>query len=394
VRATCFEVLLWMGALLTLLPVAVLPVVAAPPPVPAYGYTYANGYLQWVDLRTGAASRIGPNQAEVIQALAFDPAGKLFGVGYAGIGSAKWALFRFDVASGETTGGVALDSAFGELVTGLAFDGCGKLWTVTAPSASPYGGSLVVLDPVTGTPTVIGPLGLDVTSVAALGNRLYGLVGGSRGGWGLAAIDRATGKATSLGPLTPSFGQPLQSSSLAFDGLGRLWAMAQAPFSTPPPNATSPIALFDPSTGGATPVAGSTLLQPNGLAISPPLGACAAAATCVPSSTTLCLGNLRFAVQVSWQTRSGATGAGQAVPLTGDSGSFWFFDDANLELVVKVVDGCAAGGHHWVFAGGLTDVGVALDVTDLESGKTRTYRNPLGEAFQPIQDTAAFAACP
>ncbi|MEP6769608.1 MAG: hypothetical protein ABJC61_13125 [Acidobacteriota bacterium] len=48
----------------------------------------------------------------------------------------------------------------------------------------------------------------------------------------------------------------------------------------------------------------------------------------------------------------------------------------------------------WVFAGGLTNVEVTLTVSDLHTGAVRTYRNPLGTAFQPLQDTAAFATCP
>ena len=45
-------------------------------------------------------------------------------------------------------------------------------------------------------------------------------------------------------------------------------------------------------------------------------------------------------------------------------------------------------------AGGLTDVNVVLTVTDTMTGLVRTYVNPQGTAFQPIQDTSAFATCP
>ena len=48
----------------------------------------------------------------------------------------------------------------------------------------------------------------------------------------------------------------------------------------------------------------------------------------------------------------------------------------------------------WVFAGGLTSVRVELRVTDTQKGQTRTYVNPQGAAFQPIQDTSAFSTCP
>jgi len=82
-----------------------------------------------------------------------------------------------------------------------------------------------------------------------------------------------------------------------------------------------------------------------------------------------------------------------AVPLTGDTGYFWFFDSANIELVVKVLDGCPVNEHHWVFAGGLTNVEVELRVTDTLTGDVQDYTNAAGSPFQPIQDSSAFF-CP
>jgi hypothetical protein len=115
--------------------------------------------------------------------------------------------------------------------------------------------------------------------------------------------------------------------------------------------------------------------------------------SCVPNATTLCLNGGRFAVNVSWETNSGNIGEGQAEALTADSGYFWFFNPANIELVVKVLQACSVNQHHWVFAGGLTNVEVVMTVTDTETGEQRVYANPLGTAFLPIQDTGAFA-CP
>lgn len=114
---------------------------------------------------------------------------------------------------------------------------------------------------------------------------------------------------------------------------------------------------------------------------------------CTPGLTTLCLNGGRFRVTVSYATAAGANGPGMAVPLTGDSGYFWFFAAANIELVVKVLDACAVNGRFWVFAGGLTNVHVVLLVVDTQTGATRTYTNSLGTAFAPLQDTSALA-CP
>jgi lysyl endopeptidase len=115
--------------------------------------------------------------------------------------------------------------------------------------------------------------------------------------------------------------------------------------------------------------------------------------TCTQDATTLCLNGGRFEVQVSFETDEGELGDGQAEPLTSDSGYFWFFNAANIELVVKVLDGCGSNQHFWVFSGGLTNVEVVMTVTDTETGGQKVYANPLGTAFLPLQDTSAFD-CP
>lgn len=114
---------------------------------------------------------------------------------------------------------------------------------------------------------------------------------------------------------------------------------------------------------------------------------------CTPGATTLCLAGGRFRVEARWRTAD-ASGSGNAAALGSDSGRFWFFDDDNTELTVKVLDACSAFDRYWVFASGLTDVEVLLTVTDSQTGKTRRYFNPRGTAFAPVQDTSAFATCP
>jgi len=115
---------------------------------------------------------------------------------------------------------------------------------------------------------------------------------------------------------------------------------------------------------------------------------------CPAGSNTLCLNGGRFAVTTAWATRDGHTGAGQAVALTGDTGYFTFFDPANIELMVKVLNGCGVNSRYWTFAAGLTDVHVVLTVTDNLTRAVRTYTNEQGVPFQPIQDTSAFTTCP
>jgi ELWxxDGT repeat protein len=111
---------------------------------------------------------------------------------------------------------------------------------------------------------------------------------------------------------------------------------------------------------------------------------------CTASATALCLGG-RFRVEADWRDFQGHQGRGRTVPLTADTGAFWFFDDANVEVVLKVLDGRGVNGHHWVSYGALTNVQYTLTVTDTQTGAVRQYFNPPGwlgsvadiEAFGP-----------
>jgi hypothetical protein len=114
---------------------------------------------------------------------------------------------------------------------------------------------------------------------------------------------------------------------------------------------------------------------------------------CTTGGSNLCLSN-RFRTTAAWATPDGQSGMGTAGQLTSDSGTFWFFGPTAIEAVVKVVNGCGFNSRYWLFAGGLTNVSVILTVTDTATSTVRTYFNPQNTAFQPIQDTAAFATCP
>ncbi len=115
---------------------------------------------------------------------------------------------------------------------------------------------------------------------------------------------------------------------------------------------------------------------------------------CVPSATKLCLNGGRFHVTVRWRDYAGTRGAGQAVTETDDSGLFWFFNADNLEMLVKVLDGCGLNDRYWVFAAATTDVEYELTVRDAITGTSRTWQNPLGVASPAITDTGALAVCP
>ena len=109
---------------------------------------------------------------------------------------------------------------------------------------------------------------------------------------------------------------------------------------------------------------------------------------------TFCLNDGRFRVYAQWALADGERGWGNVRAFTGDSGYSTFFDPANIELVVKVLDGCSYNGRFWVFAAGLTNVTVDLWVYDTEQDEYWTHHSPVDTAFQPVQDTTAFATCP
>jgi hypothetical protein len=117
-------------------------------------------------------------------------------------------------------------------------------------------------------------------------------------------------------------------------------------------------------------------------------------ATCTGNANTLCLNQGRFQATATFDAGGGNAGNASVVPLSGDTGYLWFFSAPNVEVVLKVLDGCALNSHYWFFAGGLTNVHTVITVTDTANGTMRQYRNPANTTFLPIQDTSAFATCP
>ncbi|MEM8959876.1 MAG: hypothetical protein AAGD38_00220 [Acidobacteriota bacterium] len=120
------------------------------------------------------------------------------------------------------------------------------------------------------------------------------------------------------------------------------------------------------------------------------------ATSCQPSSTVLCLNGGRFQAEVSWRDFTNNTGDATARDLADvdDSGLFWFFDPNNIEMLIKVLDGCAINGHYWVFAAATTNVEYTIRVTDTSIGTVRTYTNTLGNASPAFTENMAFATCP
>ncbi|MEM8964346.1 MAG: hypothetical protein AAGD38_22865, partial [Acidobacteriota bacterium] len=114
------------------------------------------------------------------------------------------------------------------------------------------------------------------------------------------------------------------------------------------------------------------------------------AVTITPADERPTVGD-RFQIEAVWQAFDGTSGRALGSAINDDTAGFFFFSDDNLELLVKVLDGCDDNGHYWVFASGLTTVEVTLIVTDTETGEVWTHTNPLGAPFDLINDLTAFS---
>ncbi len=116
---------------------------------------------------------------------------------------------------------------------------------------------------------------------------------------------------------------------------------------------------------------------------------------CLEDEFTLCLSD-RFQVTASFrETPSGPERRGRVGSVAPDqSGAFFFFDPDNLDLLVKVLNGCSFNDRFWVFSASATNVEYTLAVTDTERGELRTFSPPQTTGLNAITDTTAFATCP
>jgi hypothetical protein len=152
-------------------------------------------------------------------------------------------------------------------------------------------------------------------------------------------------------------------------------------------------------TNDTTPPLSTPVRQSIGLTVTQdvPTGAC------TPSDTVLCIdnnpGDQRFMITATYATTQsgGLSGSGHAIPLSSlgvsQGGLFWFFARSNPEMLVKVLNACAANQRFWVFFSAGTNVGFRVTVRDTVTGSQKTYINPDLNPAPPLQDTNAFL-CP
>ncbi|MCY3966707.1 MAG: PKD domain-containing protein [Acidobacteria bacterium] len=113
---------------------------------------------------------------------------------------------------------------------------------------------------------------------------------------------------------------------------------------------------------------------------------------CVDAPWALCPQDGRYEVVVWWQsTPGGEYNLAQRAPArTRDSGLYSFFDPNNWEMLIKVLDGCAVNGQHWVYAASATDLGFQIRVTDTETHARWLYTKQPGKPAEAVTDSEAF----
>lgn len=140
----------------------------------------------------------------------------------------------------------------------------------------------------------------------------------------------------------------------------------------------------------SNPTGGAVLDDERATAIVTVLDGDGSRTACRDDDDSLCLLSGRFKVEVVWRLADGRTGSGHMVSVSDNSGFVWFFDRDNVEMLVKVLDGCAISNTRWVFFAATTNVDFTVEVTDTATGITKEYKNPGGNAAAPVQDTFTF----
>ena len=116
---------------------------------------------------------------------------------------------------------------------------------------------------------------------------------------------------------------------------------------------------------------------------------------CIEDEHTLCLLGERFRVEVTFTPPGGVEQPANAIPFTDRAGMFWFFNENNIEMLVKMQNACVPQfDRFWVFFAATTNVEFHVTVTDTEAVLAKRYDNPQGMVALPVADTQAFATCP
>jgi hypothetical protein len=183
----------------------------ASPAAAMLGVTH-DGELVSIDIRTGAATLIGPLPEPMTEAVYDSANDRLYAQGSNG----SFTLYEIEPATGSQISVVSTTGAY----TGLEFVG-GVLYA-TMITGGGGDSDLVTVDPATGTASIIGPTGYQgITGLAydTSTSTMYGSVGGGSADSGaLVTINLASGAASIIGPTGPN-----KVGSIEFGSDGNLY---------------------------------------------------------------------------------------------------------------------------------------------------------------------------
>jgi hypothetical protein len=322
--------------------------------------------------------------ANAVTGLAISPGGTAFIVGNDSTGNSWLGQVNFNTGAETTVGKIT-----GYVINDIAFDGAGHLYGLTdsVAGASPH--SLLLINTATAATVVVimldnhgGPNDLAEAGAIAFNPADSNFYYADRNSTGQLFVDKyAPGSFTQTAVVTTS--TAASPTAMAFSQ-GRLWLFS---FGTVYSADASNIAA------GFTNSGQPAFATADGFFAFLTDGAVANTLSCVPSPTAACLYN-RFKIEITYDaTPNNGTGAASVVLESAASVKFTFFDPTNIEMILKILNACGLNNKWWVFAGGLTNVGVSIKVTDTATGVARSYGSTKGHLFETFADTSAFG-CP
>ncbi|MDQ1348792.1 MAG: hypothetical protein QG573_2168 [Acidobacteriota bacterium] len=110
---------------------------------------------------------------------------------------------------------------------------------------------------------------------------------------------------------------------------------------------------------------------------------------CVASGTRACLLGDRFAAELVWKDGTAAP----ARALTDRTAAFSRPGGERFDALIKIVDGTAVNGHHWLFGADLVAEGFELRVTDSANGAVQEIADPPGH-LASFGEITAFPSFP
>jgi hypothetical protein len=103
----------------------------------------------------------------------------------------------------------------------------------------------------------------------------------------------------------------------------------------------------------------------------------------------------RFVVAVDQISNHSGDGIGTPVRFgSNDSAFFWFYNDTNFEVQIKVLNACPFASHWWVFIATTSNQAHRIRVGDSTTTQVQTYFRTLGPPAPAVNDIITVFPCP